>query len=960
MKKLLLNLFFGLLAIAAFSQSPVYTLDFESAGGYTTTITELSDNSADYFIRSDGSNIGSWVEFTNMQGSWFFGAMDIDGDQPTLPVELNIDDIDITGITSLGFSIMMAEDDDGTNQDWDDADYVHIQYDIDNSGTFTDLIWISGIDGVETFNNEPSVDADFDGFGDGAIFVTSDFKSFTNAIAGTGTTIDIKIIFNLDSGDEDIAIDDIKILDLSGDVEPIGVVDPANNEIDVLITKLPTITFSEKIYKTDDGSTEIVDGDLSTLITFKVDDADGADVPATMTYNNTNFTITIDPTSDLLGSQDYYLAYNPVYGSTGSKNFGTNLTFTTEILIPSILEAYSLNDTVIELVHDRSVASVDPADYNLTGTAAITFTAAEIDGTDDKIVRIWEPSAAITGDATVDDIADANSNLALYAGVTPIEFTNANNAGGTIAEDIATTFTGIISANDAYNNVWIADAEGAFNGILIYDNNFDGVAAVGDEIIFRGILDIYNNLSEIKNPVLIEKLSTGNTPYGPSVIDGADISDAIAADTDPAEGWEGQLIKITGAKITVGLDGADYFYTATDDDGATTFRIGDNVDYHLTNITLAVDDMVTIIGVGDYDDGTYRINPRDASDVLSADATVSSTEYTVDNGLETITNVPYNTDLATFESNITAAASADFETYEADGSTVATDLATGYKVIVSAEDGITEKTYVITVNLPSSDATVSSTAYTVDNGLETITDIPFSVDLATFESNITPATGADFETYEGDGSTVAGDLATGYKVIVTAEDGTTEKIYTITIDAVSTDATLSDLQVSGTTVTDFASGTYAYEVELDAGTTVTPTVTAETTFAYANAVIDPATDVNGDTEAKRTTTITVTAEDGTTQDYTILFSVDPTGINELSTGFKIYPNPGTGLFKLEMNNISNGDYTVEVYDVIGKVVYKSNITESISNIDLTHMNSGLYYVSVNNGEERNITKIMIQ
>ena len=53
------------------------------------------------------------------------------------------------------------------------------------------------------------------------------------------------------------------------------------------------------------------------------------------------------------------------------------------------------------------------------------------------------------------------------------------------------------------------------------------------------------------------------------------------------------------------------------------------------------------------------------------------------------------------------------------------------------------------------------------------------------------------------------------------------------------------------------------------------------------------------------------------------------------------------------------DY-IEVYDVIGKMVYKSNITESITNIDLTHMNTGLYYVSVNKGEERNITKIMIQ
>jgi Secretion system C-terminal sorting domain len=707
MKKLLLNLLFVVLAVTAFSQAPIYVLDFETAAGYTTSITELSDNSADYFTRTDGSNIGSWIEFTNLQGSWFFGAMDIDGDQPTLPVELNIDDIDITGITSLGFSIMLAEDDDGTNQDWDDADYVHIQYSIDNNVVFSNLLWISGIDGANTTNNEPSMDADFDGFGDGVLFVTSDFKDFSSAITGTGSTLDIKIIISLDSGDEDIAIDDIKILDLSADVEPIGVVDPANNEIDVVITTSPTITFTEKIY-TSGGTVEIVDGDLPTLITFKVGDALGADVPATMTYNNTNFTVTIDPTSDLDGTQDYYLAYDAVYGSTNSKNFGANVTFTSEILIATIQEAYSINDTVIELVYDNSITVIDPADYALTGTAAITFTAAEIDGTDDKIVRIWEPSAALVGDATLDNIADANSNVNLYAGITPIAFTNVNNPGGTISLATTATFTGILSAHDGFNNVWIADASGAYNGTLLFDYDFDDLVDVGDEVIVTGILDVYNNLSELKNIVLIEKISTGNTPFGPSVIVGADISDATAADTDPAESWEGQLVKIEGAKVTVvdTGDGSNYIVTATDDAGVTTFKISDNVDYHLGNLTFAVDYTYDIIGVVDYTDGEYRINPRSADDLV--------------------------------------------------------------------------------------------------------------------------------------------------------------------------------------------------------------------------------------------------------------FVSDGTGIADIEKSYKVYPNPSNGMITLELQNATNDIYEVEVYDVIGKLIYKSEITGNRTEINLTHMSAGLYYVSVNKGEERNITKIMIQ
>ncbi|MEW5846700.1 MAG: DUF5018 domain-containing protein [Bacteroidota bacterium] len=168
----------------------------------------------------------------------------------------------------------------------------------------------------------------------------------------------------------------------------------------------------------------------------------------------------------------------------------------------------------------------------------------------------------------------------------------------------------------------------------------------------------------------------------------------------------------------------------------------------------------------------------------STDATVSSVVYTVDNVAETITNVPSSETLATFKSNITPAAGATFEVYESDGSTVATDLQTGYKLTCTAEDGTTKKTYIITLNTAASnDATVSSTVYTVDNVAETITNVPWNETLATFKSNITPAAGATFEVYESDGTTVATDLQSGYKLTCTAEDGTTTKTYTITLNA---------------------------------------------------------------------------------------------------------------------------------------------------------------------------------
>jgi hypothetical protein len=181
--------------------------DFEDATiSYIPSMTEQTDGTADYFIRTDGSNISA--TFSNIQGSSYFAAQDIDADGMTSPASLTFDDITINNATNLTFSIYFAEDDDGSNQDWDAGDYLHIEYDIDNSGSFTNLIWIeSELGGT---NSEPKIDSDFDGTGDGAS-ITNSFTKYTATIPATGSLIDLKITISVDSGDEDIAIDNVKL-----------------------------------------------------------------------------------------------------------------------------------------------------------------------------------------------------------------------------------------------------------------------------------------------------------------------------------------------------------------------------------------------------------------------------------------------------------------------------------------------------------------------------------------------------------------------------------------------------------------------------------------------------------------------------------------------------------------------------------------------------------------------------
>jgi tripartite motif-containing protein 71 len=112
-------------------------------------------------------------------------------------------------------------------------------------------------------------------------------------------------------------------------------------------------------------------------------------------------------------------------------------------------------------------------------------------------------------------------------------------------------------------------------------------------------------------------------------------------------------------------------------------------------------------------------------------------------------------------------------------------LAIGNHTITIMANGYTNATVDQTVNV-STAATLTSIIGTVSTGgtvNETITSIPNGTTLAALKAAITPAANATFEVYDADGTTVATTLATGQKVIVTAQDGITKVTYTVTVNA---------------------------------------------------------------------------------------------------------------------------------------------------------------------------------
>ena len=291
---------------------------------------------------------------------------------------------------------------------------------------------------------------------------------------------------------------------------------------------------------------------------------------------------------------------------------------------PIMTKAYSISISEVDVFYNQDMTSVNVADYTLTGTATITFSNALIDDDNHKLVHLTGASDNMVGDTTLDNIYDAenDTDFDFYAGITPIALTNPLNPDGHIVNGELATFQGIVSANDDYNNVWVSDDYGAYNGVLIYDYDFDALVAVGDEILFVAKRDEYNNLTELKDPILLSIISSGNEPYLPALISGSDIEQTIAANTNPAEQWEGQLVAIDNV-LVASLVSKDDLYIGSDDSWVTTFVIGDNVDYQYANIGPILDDAIAsgepidIKGVVDWNtyENYYRINPRFAEDL---------------------------------------------------------------------------------------------------------------------------------------------------------------------------------------------------------------------------------------------------------------------------------------------------------------------------------------------------------
>ena len=81
------------------------------------------------------------------------------------------------------------------------------------------------------------------------------------------------------------------------------------------------------------------------------------------------------------------------------------------------------------------------------------------------------------------------------------------------------------------------------------------------------------------------------------------------------------------------------------------------------------------------------------------------------------------------------------------------------------------------------------------------------------------------------------------------------------------------------------------------------------------------------------------------------------------TDFNIYPNPNRGNFNIQFDNTTSNEIKVNVYDMRGRIIFENNYSNQATfneNIQLNNAQSGVYLVSVTDGSQKIVKRIVIQ
>ena len=97
---------------------------------------------------------------------------------------------------------------------------------------------------------------------------------------------------------------------------------------------------------------------------------------------------------------------------------------------------------------------------------------------------------------------------------------------------------------------------------------------------------------------------------------------------------------------------------------------------------------------------------------------------------------------------------------------------------------------------------------------------------------------------------------------------------------------------------------------------------------------------------------------------TMAGSISNSSNNSVNEDVSVLPNPNNGEFSILINNEFTGDVFIKIIDITGRIVEESYLNKSnataLKDIALTNINKGLYYVSIENNDQRIVKKIIVK
>lgn len=183
--------------------------------------------------------------------------------------------------------------------------------------------------------------------------------------------------------------------------------------------------------------------------------------------------------------------------------------------------------------------------------------------------------------------------------ITPIpEVQGTGTASPMVGEEV--TIAGRVTANYDFGFYMEANGE-TFGGMNIYNSLFRGKP--GDSIVVRGIVEEYNNLTEI-----------GNVSYVYNFQDNRKVTPKVITTADFSEVYEGMLVSVHHVSFRQGgqeIPEENTSFTLTDQGGTAEMFVASNS--RLVGETLPTG-FVNVTGILSQYNNTYQLLPRDKND----------------------------------------------------------------------------------------------------------------------------------------------------------------------------------------------------------------------------------------------------------------------------------------------------------------------------------------------------------